>query len=116
MSIQTYTEFLNENNEENWWVFPEKEITTEWFNKASNSELNRFLISFNDGQGDHSIYTYDLVVKLLKNSDRTSIKDLAEITHSEIIDEFYKDLELNGNSCDIVYFDGSKYLHVVWKD
>ena len=37
------------------------------------------------------------------------------MTRVEIIDEFYKELLLNGNNSDMVYFDGKEYLKINWK-
>ena len=110
--IKTFENF----NEEEWWYFPTIEITTEWFNNASESEINRFIIGFNDGQGDHGFYTYNGIIKLLSNSDRNpELKELKGMTRTEIVNEFYQELDLNGNNSDMTYFDGNKYLKVHWK-
>lgn len=112
MAIKNFSEFINE--EENWWGMPQKEVSSEWFNQAPDEEIKRFLVGFNDGQGDHSVYTYEMIVKLLQNSDRPGKIDLQELTRSQIMDEFFEDLYLNANNSDTVYFDGSKYLKVNW--
>jgi hypothetical protein len=112
MSIKNFSQFINE--QEDWWGMPQKEVSTEWFNQAPDEEIKRFIDGFNDGQGDHSVYTYEMMVKLLQNSDRPGKRDLQEMTRMEILDEFFNDLYLNGNNSDTVYFDGAKYLKVSW--
>lgn len=111
--MKKFTDKINESS--NWWEWETKDITEDWFNNASEDEINRFIIGYNDGQGDHGFYTYSKIVGLLKNSDRPNSKELESMTRVEIIDEFYKELLLNGNNSDMVYFDGKEYLKINWK-
>lgn len=101
------------NESSNWWEWKKKSISGDWFNNASDDEINRFIIGYNDGQGDHGFYTYSKIVDLLNNSDRPN-KELENMTRVEIIDEFYNELQLNGNNSDMTYFDGKEYLMVEW--
>lgn len=111
--MKKFTDKINESS--NWWEWKTKDITEDWFNNASEDEINRFIIGYNDGQGDHGFDTYSKIVDLLKNSDRPNSKELESMTRVEIIDEFYKELHLNGNNSDMVYFDGKEYLKINWK-
>lgn len=77
-------------------------------------KINRIIIGYNDGQGDHGFYTYSKVVDLLNDSDRPNLKKLEDMTRVEIIDEFYKGLDLNGNNSGMVYFDGTEYVEINW--
>ena len=94
----------------------DKKITTEWFNTVTEPEINRFVVGFNDGQGDHSFYTYAKIVELLKDSDRLNKKSLDDMTRVEIIDEFYEELQLTANNSDMIYFNGKEYQKVKWAD
>ena len=82
-------------------------LSKEWLDTASKEDLNKIIICFNDGQGDHSVYTYDKIVKLLSESHLTkTTKTVSEMTVSEIIDIFYLELNLNGDGTDALFFDG----------
>lgn len=110
--MKKFTDKINESS--NWWEWKKKSVTGDWFNSASDDEISRFIIGYNDGQGDHRFYTYSKIVDLLNNSDRPNQKELENMTRVEIIDEFYKELHLNGNNSNTVYFDGKEYLMVDW--
>lgn len=111
--MKKFTDKINESSE-NWWRWKTKDITEEWFNNASDVEINKFIIGYNDGQGDHGFYTYSKIVGLLNNNDRPNLDKLEDMTRVQIIDEFYKELYLNGNNSGMVYFDGTEYLEVNW--
>ncbi len=110
MKLKGFSEFLNESH-----FLSTKEVRNEWFDNCSDDELKRFIVGFNDGQGDHAFYTFDGILELLKNSDRPGKKELETMTRTEIVDEFFDDLDLNSNNADTVYFDGKQYLKVSWK-
>ena len=111
--MKKFTDKINES--QNRWEWKTKDITEEFFNDASEEEINKIIIGYNDNQGDHGFYTYSKIVNLLNNSDRPNLKGLENMTRVEIIDEFYKELNLNGNNSDMVYFDGTEYLKINWK-
>lgn len=96
------------------WEKPKKQISEEWFNTASDNEIKRFIIGFNDGQGDHSFYTFEGILALLSESDLSSNKSIDEMTNIEILDEFYNGCQLTGNNSDMVYFNGEEYQEVEW--
>jgi len=88
------------------WEKEKKKITDEWLNSSSDDEINRIIIGLNDGQGDHSFYTYNDVVELLEDCDIT------KMTKSEILNHFLKDFGFD--TFDTVYFNGKEYQMVDW--
>lgn len=90
------------------------EITDEAFNQLSEADLNKVLISFNDGQGDNCVYDWKGIIQLLEDDFNIgkrleiddSENDLAGKTNIEILDMFYDGNELNGNNSNLIYFDG----------
>jgi hypothetical protein len=87
------------------------EITEEDFNQLSEADLNKVLISFNDGQGDNCVYDWKGIIQLLEDiGQRLDITgtedDLAYKTNIEILDMFYDGNELGGNNSNLIYFDG----------
>ena len=105
-------EFIKEN--ENWYDgLPTIQIKESDFNTFSDEDLNRYVLCFNDGQGDHSVYTFKKIVGLLENSDRPDKKKVSEMTRIEILDTFYDELDITGNSSDELYFDG-EYKNIMW--
>lgn len=91
------------------------EITEQDFNKLSKVELDKVLISFNDGQGDNCVYDWKDIVKLLEDDILIGQRvpdlqddgdDLTGKTNIEILDMFYDGNELNGNNSNLIYFDG----------
>jgi len=92
---------------------PKKEITDKWFDSASDDEIKRFILGFNDGQGDHDFYTYKDILLLLEDSENPNRQqELSDMTRSQILDEFYTELNLGGNNSDMVYFNGEEYQEV----
>ena len=84
------------------------DISDIWLDTASKEDLDRILICFNDGQGDHCVYDYDRVRELLCMD-----YDLGDMLPSVIIDTFYNDLDLGGNGSDAIYFDNG-YKIIDW--
>ena len=74
-------------------------ITEQDFNQLSEVELNKVLISFNDGQGDNCVYNWTDIIDI-------SGDDIEGKTNIEILDMFYDSNDLTGNSSNMVYFDG----------
>lgn len=74
-------------------------ITEQDFNQLSEAELNKVLISFNDGQGDNCVYNWKDIVDIGED-------DVEGKTNIEILDMFYDGNELNGNNSNLIYFDG----------
>lgn len=95
------------------------EISEKWFNEASEEEVARFILGFNDNQGDHCVDTYKSIFELVSEAEVTfDGKDITEeylknSTRSEILDEFYNSLGIGGNDSDMLYFDG-EYKKVEW--
>ena len=91
-----------------------KIITNDWLDNATKEELNRIIVCSNDGQGDHSAYTYEGMFELLMDSEREDGTDYSpEMKPSEVIDNFYNSCELNGNNTDALYFD-KIYYKINW--
>jgi len=90
------------------------EITDEAFNQLSEADLNKVLISFNDGQGDNCVYDWKGIIQLLEDDFNIgkrleiddSENDLAGKTNIEIIDMFYDGNDLGENNSNLIYFDG----------
>lgn len=72
-----------------------------WLDKASQSELDRILIAWNDGQGDTYVYDWRKLVRYSKDFPGWD----ENMSNREILEFFYDSLELNGNMTEIVYFD-----------
>ena len=90
-------------------------------NSFTKKELNKIVVCFNDGQGDHCVYTYNKIVKLLKESDIKinnlyveGIEIVDNMKPSEIMNMFYNELDLDGNNTDALYFDKGKYNIIQW--
>jgi hypothetical protein len=86
------------------------EITEKGFNQLSEADLNKVLISFNDGD-DNQVYNWEDIIKLLEDiGQRLDIAgtedDLAYKTNIEMLDMFYRGNKLNGNNSNLIYFDG----------
>lgn len=93
-------------------------IIDEELNIFKESKLNRIIICFNNGQGDHCVYNYKEVVNLLKESTQSdcSSYNVDNLKPSQILDFFYKSLDLNGNNTDAIYFDDEyKIIHWIKK-
>ena len=71
-------------------------ISNQQLNNFSKEELNKVLVCFNDGQGDHSVYDFEKMKKLFSESVDSNGKkyNTENMTNSEILDEFYKSLDL----------------------
>lgn len=82
------------------------DITDKQFNELSEFELNRFIFSYNDGQGDCYVNTFDEIVELFEDVD------ISNLNRTQILDRFYNESCLNGNNSNISYYDGEKYLNV----
>lgn len=95
-----------------------KVISDEWLNNASEKEISRIIIHFNDGQGDIASYTMIEARKLLSESvDSMGNPYDMNMSNSELIDNFYNDLCLNGNETRAVYFDDVEgYLVIDWRN
>ena len=102
------------------------DISEQWFNKCSDEEVNRFLLSYNDGQGDHGMMIWQQIKELYieVNVDNGTLPDglTDELydsmlpSRTEIVNTLYaQDGFLTGNNSDFVYFDG-KYKRVYWVD
>jgi hypothetical protein len=100
------------------------EISEKWFETCSEEELNRFILGYNDGQGDHGFMTWIQMCELyidVKVDDGTlpenlSFEEYLKLFPSriDIIDFLYEEQEfLTGNNSDMLYFDG-KYKSVSW--
>lgn len=87
------------------------DISDNWLDSASKEDLDKIIICFNDGQGDHCVYNYDKIVELL--SDYYDQEDLENMTPSQYMKNFYTDCELSGNNTDALYFD-KKYFLINW--
>ena len=61
--MKKFTDKINESS--NWWEWKKKSVTADWFNSASDDEISRFIIGYNNGQGDHHFYTYSKILKIL---------------------------------------------------
>ena len=108
--------------EKSWEVIKHKKISEKDFNNFSEKELNRFVLCFNDGQGDHSVYNWKSILSLLCESDLKDPKTgeyekgeliIKEMNNMQILDLFYNDLDLNGNNSDALYFD-EEYYYISW--
>jgi len=77
-----------------------KELTEEQVNNFSVSELERFIISYGDGQGDTYIDTLDE----LCNEREEGVNPM------DIIDEFYR--EYGGNMVNIAWIEDNKLMNV----
>ena len=90
-------------------------INNDWLNNATKEELNRIIVCSNDGQGDHSAYTYDGMFELLMDSvgeDGSAYSP--EMKPSEVVDNFYNGCQLTGNNTDALYFNGKIYSKINW--
>ena len=93
------------------------EVNDAWLDNAPKKELDKFLIAFNDGQGDHSAYTYDEALDLLTLSGgRGQERDVKDFTPSQVFEKFFEELNLSGNNSDTYYFNtaSGKYVVVDW--
>jgi len=86
-------------------------LEKKWFDVASEKDLNRIIVCFDDGQGDHCVYTYKDIFNLLL--DMKNGEDINNMTPLEIIDSFYTELNLNGNNTHALYFD-NEYKIIRW--
>jgi hypothetical protein len=101
------------------------EISEKWFETCSENELNRFVLGYNDGQGDHGFMTWDTMLDMYidVNVDKgnfpqnLSIEDYIKLIPSrfDVVNSNYEYAVLNGNNSDMIYFDG-KYKKVYWVD
>ena len=102
-----------------------KEISEKWFETCSDEDINRLLLGYNDGQGDHGFMTWERMCEMYieVNVDNGTLpKDLSYEEYLKlfpsrmtIIDFLYEDGWINGNTSDMLYFDG-KYKQVCWVD
>lgn len=100
-----------------------KKISQKWFETCSDEDLDRFILGYNDGQGDHGFMTWKRMCEIYIecNVDCGELpKDLLFEEYLKlipsrisIIDYIYKDGWINGNTSDMLYFDG-KYKQVCW--
>jgi len=99
-------------------------ISKQWIDNCSEEEINRFLLGYNDGQGDHGMMTWIEMCELyidIKVNNGTLPKNLSFEEYlnlipsrNDVIDLLYEDGEfLTGNNSDFVYFDG-KFKIVCW--
>jgi hypothetical protein len=100
------------------------EISEKWFETCSEEELNRFILGYNDGQGDHGFMTWIQICELYIDvkvdngtlPENLSFEEYLKLipSRNDVINLLYdKEGFLTGNNSDFVYFDG-KYKRVSW--
>jgi hypothetical protein len=96
-----------------------KSISDNWLNSATEDDLNKIVICYNDGQGDHSVYTIERVKDWYKEINEYQEDERFNDVNAKlsyIIDLFYNVgyPTINGNSCDALIFDNGKYYMIHW--
>jgi hypothetical protein len=87
-----------------------KRVDQNWFNSLHVTDLKKYLICSNDGQGDTSVYTFDDVLTFFEDDDISTWSKI------EILNTFFNQTELNGNNTKQVYFDDRGYVELEWID
>ena len=87
-----------------------KIIDKNWFNSLHVTDLKKYLICANDGQGDTSVYTFDDVLSFFEGDD------ISELSRTDILDSFFNESELNGNNSVQVYFGDNGFVELNWRD
>jgi hypothetical protein len=94
-------------------------FSTAQFNALSEDELKRFLLCYNDGQGDHGSHTFAEAVDAVSSMfDETEADKVHEMTPSQILDKLYEAYELTGNNSDCYFFDvkTNQFYHLDFTD
>lgn len=78
-------------------------INKDWMDTATDDQLKRIIIAYNDGQGDTHIDTLGDISELFEDN----------ISNWEMLRIIYG--EFGGNMTDAAYFDG-EYKKIYWVD